>query len=277
MHPPALRPSRSPVRTSPARFGALLLILVVLLAACSKGSTTTVEEAEPTTTTTTTATSASCDPRLDGYANHVAYANTTGSINVYPAPGATTPSQTFEVPRKTDTDPPIEVPMVFLVTNEPTDNCDWMEVLLPIRPNGSKGWVKRSDVRLEGNNYRIVVDLNGFNLKAYAGDQVLLDTEIGVARENRPTPGGVYYTTELLKPPNPNGVYGTYAFGLSGFSEVLTSFNGGQGQLGIHGTNEPDKIGQRVSNGCIRLRNEDIDKLVASIQDPYGIRVEILA
>ncbi|MEJ5255458.1 MAG: L,D-transpeptidase [Acidimicrobiales bacterium] len=261
-----------------ARLAAGALALALLVGACSdKDSPATLDDAA-STAQTTQPTSRSCDPRLDPYTNHVAYATTTGAINVYPAPGAAQPSHTFPVPRKTDTDPPVDVPMVFLVTNEPSDNCDWMEVLLPVRPNGSKGWIRRADVRLEGNNYRIVVDLNGFNLKAYEGDRVILDTEIGVARENRPTPGGVYYTTELLKPPDPNGVYGTYAFGLSGFSEVLTSFNGGQGQLGIHGTNEPNKIGQRVSNGCIRLRNEDINKLVESIQgDPYGIRVEILA
>jgi lipoprotein-anchoring transpeptidase ErfK/SrfK len=26
----------------------------------------------------------------------------------------------------------------------------------------------------------------------------------------------------------------------------------------IHGSNEPDKIGQAVSSGCIRLTNEDV-------------------
>jgi lipoprotein-anchoring transpeptidase ErfK/SrfK len=76
--------------------------------------------------------------------------------------------------------------------------------------------------------------------------------------------------------------YGPYAFGLSGFSEVLTSFNGGQGQLGLHGTNQPDKIGTRVSSGCIRLRNEDIEALVAEVNNDqtnaaYGIPVQVFA
>jgi lipoprotein-anchoring transpeptidase ErfK/SrfK len=77
-----------------------------------------------------------------------------------------------------------------------------------------------------------------------------------------------------LKPPTPNTVYGTYAYGLSGFSEVLETFNGGPGQLGIHGTNDPASIGQKVSSGCVRLKNADIDKLAALL--PLGVPVEIV-
>ena len=45
--------------------------------------------------------------------------------------------------------------------------------------------------------------------------------------------------------PIPNGAYGPYAYGLSGFSNVLDEFNGGDGVIGIHGTNEPEAIGTR--------------------------------
>ncbi|MFQ5787157.1 MAG: L,D-transpeptidase, partial [Thermodesulfobacteriota bacterium] len=30
---------------------------------------------------------------------------------------------------------------------------------------------------------------------------------------------------------------------------------------GIHGTTEPDSIGKEMSNGCIRLTNEDVEEL----------------
>ncbi len=108
------------------------------------------------------------------------------------------------------------------------------------------------------NDYRIEVTLSAFSLKVFKdGDQVE-DIKIGVARDNTPTPGGLYFTTELIKTPNPDGAYGPYAFGLSGFSDTLTTFNGGPGQLGIHGTNEPAAIGTQVSHGCIRMSNDDI-------------------
>jgi len=60
---------------------------------------------------------------------------------------------------------------------------------------------------------------------------------------------------------------------LSGFSNQLTSFAGGDGVIGIHGTNDPSTIGQTVSHGCIRMHNADIEKLVPVL--PLGTPVEI--
>ena len=107
-----------------------------------------------------------------------------------------------------------------------------------MRPNGSTGWVKATDVTLACNPYRIQVMLTS-SAQVFKDGQQIQDIPIGVAHDNTPTPGGLYYTTELIKTPDPSGAYGPYAFGLSGFSDTLTTFNGGPGQLGIHGTNEP--------------------------------------
>ena len=83
------------------------------------------------------------------------------------------------------------------------------------------------------------------------------------------------YIKELLQPPNPNGPYGPFAYGLSGFSEVLTSFAGGPGALGIHGTNDPSSVGHPVSYGCIRMSNASISALARIL--PLGVPVEINA
>jgi hypothetical protein len=42
---------------------------------------------------------------------------------------------------------------------------------------------------------------------------------------------------------------------------------------GIHGTNAPETIGRSVSHGCVRLRNEDIEKLYEMV--PVGTPVYI--
>jgi lipoprotein-anchoring transpeptidase ErfK/SrfK len=34
----------------------------------------------------------------------------------------------------------------------------------------------------------------------------------------------------------------------------------------IHGTDNPASIGHSVSHGCVRLRNEDIDKLYSMVE-----------
>ena len=77
--------------------------------------------------------------------------------------------------------------------------------------------------------------------------------------------------TDKLETPNPEGGYGLYAFGLSGYSETLTEFAGGDGQIGIHGTNDPTSIGNAVSHGCIRLPNDIVESLATMV--PLGTPV----
>ncbi|RMH68449.1 MAG: L,D-transpeptidase [Actinomyces sp.] len=163
-------------------------------------------------------------------------------------------------------------PLVFLV-DELADG--WYRVLVPLRPNGRTGWVRADQVSLTRHNYRLRVELSAFRLDAFDHGELFFTAPTGVARDNTPTPGGRYYITELLQPPEPDSVYGLYAYGLSGYSEVLETFAGGPGQLGIHGTNDPSTIGRKVSHGCIRLRNEDIAQLVPIL--PLGTPVEVIA
>jgi lipoprotein-anchoring transpeptidase ErfK/SrfK len=42
----------------------------------------------------------------------------------------------------------------------------------------------------------------------------------------------------------------------------------------IHGTNEPNTIGQNVSSGCIRLRNEDVMDLYERVR--VGTKVVVI-
>lgn len=45
------------------------------------------------------------------------------------------------------------------------------------------------------------------------------------------------------------------------------------GTYGIHGTNQPDSIGGYVSNGCVRMREADVEQLFDAVE--IGIPVEI--
>ena len=166
---------------------------------------------------------------------------------------------------------PTNGPLIFLTTQNTTD---WHEVLLPVRPNGSLGWVRGNSVDLATHNYRIRVDLADFRLRVLERNVVIFDTVAGVASNNSPTPGGRYYLTELLAPTAPDTVYGSFAYGLSGFSETFETFNGGPGQLGIHGTNSPETLGSAVSAGCIRLHNDDVARLVTYL--PLGVPVDVV-
>jgi RNA polymerase sigma factor (sigma-70 family) len=192
-------------------------------------------------------------------------------LPIYDAPGATVASQVLGHPQ------PSGAPLVLLVTEQRTG---WLQVLLPVRPNGSTGWVRAEQVSVVTHDFRIVVELGAHRITAYQGREVLLSEPIGVGTRDAPTPGGLYYTKELFQPIDasgrlqPDGPYGPYAYGLSGFSEVIFDFGGGDGQFGIHGTNDASGLGRDVSHGCIRMSNAGITLLAQTL--PLGVPVEIL-
>jgi lipoprotein-anchoring transpeptidase ErfK/SrfK len=161
-------------------------------------------------------------------------------------------------------------PLVFLVK---TRRPGWEQVYLPVRPNGSTGWVRDAAVDLSLDPYRVTVSLGAHLLVVTRAGRVVHREPAGVGRSIVPTPLGTYYIAELLKQPDGSGPYGPYAFGLSAHSNVLYSFGGGAGQIGIHGTNEPAGLGTNVSHGCIRISNAGIALLARML--PLGTPVQI--
>jgi len=165
---------------------------------------------------------------------------------------------------------PTGSPLVFQVHE---DAGEWLRVSLPVRPNGSSGWIRAADVEVTTTSFRIEIDVSNHRLVVWRDGQVLIDDPVAIGTGETPTPIGSFFLTELLQPPEPDGPYGTYAYGLSGFSETLTSFNGGEGVIGIHGTNEPASLGTNVSHGCVRLANETISAMAGYL--PLGTPVII--
>lgn len=166
-------------------------------------------------------------------------------------------------------------PTNFAVVGDPTTaSTGWYRVVLPTRPNGGTGWVPAGSVSLSKTPFRIFVDLQARQLRAEKDGATVLEAPVAIGTTTNPTPTGGTFVTELIRNTKPQGSYGPYAFGLALHSDTLTEFAGGPGQVGIHGTNQPAKIGQRVSHGCIRLRNADIEALVG-LQLPLGVPVFI--
>jgi lipoprotein-anchoring transpeptidase ErfK/SrfK len=219
----------------------------------------------PSTSIADTALPSSSTPAVDPDLTTVAQA--TGSeVAVYERPAASA-----NVLHRLASPTATGAPLVFVVVQA---EGDWLRVLLPVRPNGSEGWINARDVALSDHQYRIVISLQALRITVYSGDDVVLDEPVGVGTVDAPTPGGRYYIKELLQPPDPGGPYGPYAYGLSGFSNELTSFAGGEGVIGIHGTNDPSSIGRQSSHGCIRMSNDGITYLSRIL--PLGVPVEIV-
>jgi lipoprotein-anchoring transpeptidase ErfK/SrfK len=183
--------------------------------------------------------------------------------------------ETSEVVTKLSDKTEYGVARTFLVTDQ-TSRPGWLRVLLPIRPNGASGWIKASDVTLGSSDYEIKVELGAHKLTLYKLGQPVLDSGIVIGKDKTPTPPGKFYITDpvdLQKTPDTG--YGVYALGISGYSDVLTSFKGGPGQLAVHGTGNNGEIGKDISNGCVRVPNDVILKL--ALQAPLGTPVTIVA
>lgn len=147
-------------------------------------------------------------------------------------------------------------------------------VYLPTRPNGSIGWVRRSDVRIFSDPYRVRIDLRAHRLTVRRDGPIVLSAPVGVGHAVTPTPAGTYYLVSRIRPPDPGSVYGAFAFGLSAHSNVFTRFGfGGDGRIGLHGTNDPSGVGHDVSHGCIRMKNRAILRLARIL--PLGTPVTI--
>lgn len=191
------------------------------------------------------------------------------AVAVYVRPGDTRPLR--RVARRTVDGK--RLPVVFLVLARRSDG--WLKVSLPVRPNHARAWVRAAEVRVARDPYRVEVRLSARRLLVFEHGRVVLRAPVGVGRAVSPTPTGRYFVADLLRPPDPDGFYGPYALGLSAYSRVFTSFAGGDGQIGIHGTNAPEGIGSDVSHGCIRVRNAVIARLARLL--PLGTPVSIRA
>lgn len=185
------------------------------------------------------------------------------SVGIYAAPGGQ-PTRELANPQ------PSGAPLVMLVRDQ---QPGWVRVLLPVRPNGASGWVRRDQVALATTDFYMVIGLAEHRITVFNGNSIVLDERIGLGAGGTPTPTGLFFIKELLQPPNPAGPYGPFAYGLSAFSDVLFSFGGGPGTVGVHGTNDPSSLGRNVSNGCIRMSNSGVTRLARML--PLGVPVRI--
>jgi lipoprotein-anchoring transpeptidase ErfK/SrfK len=150
----------------------------------------------------------------------------------------------------------------------------WYRVQLPLRPNGTTGFVRARAVRLVKVRTRIVVDLSARKIELYRDGRRILRMPAAVGSPVTPTPTGDFYVNQKLLAANPAGPFGPGALGISAFSPVLRHWAQG-GPIAIHGTNDPASIGRAVSHGCVRVSNDNLVRLWN--HTPAGTPVEIRA
>jgi hypothetical protein len=256
-----------------------IFALAVALAGCGgtalpseAGPTSTVAETSTTAPPPTTTTTTEPADYYDGLGflslaeeDLALAAKARGKLDVFTAPDS---DMLVTLPETTI----LGTVTVVAVVGIPEE--DWIEVRLPIRPNGTTGWVRAADVDLFVVEGRIVVDVSEKTLTYLSAGREVLSSTVAVGTGRNPTPTGHFYVTDNVTLADPTSPWGPHALGLSGRSDTITEYNGGDGIIGIHGTNRPGSIGKAASLGCVRLPNEVITQLheLIAVGTPVEIR-----
>lgn len=201
----------------------------------------------------------------------VAYPNGP-AVRVYASPGASVPELSMPNPWYLNGAANQPIPQVFLVVG---GQGGWTKVELPQRPNGLTGWLAPGSARLLADGWRMQVTLHEHRIVVTDLGAVIYAGPVATGAGSTPTPTGTYYVRVLLESIDPSSVYGPYAYGLSAHSDALTTFDGSDAEIGIHGNNDPRVLGQSVTHGCVRMDNTAISRLARVI--PLGTPVDIRA
>jgi lipoprotein-anchoring transpeptidase ErfK/SrfK len=151
------------------------------------------------------------------------------------------------------------------------DGRTWFHVSLPMRPNGTTGWIPSGSATLRPMRNRIVVHRGLRLIEVFRGTRRLLRAKVAVGAPGRETPLGEFFVTARFHPDDP--FLGVFALETSAYSR-LTEWPGG-GVVGIHGTSKPWLLGKAVSHGCVRVSNATA--LTLKRLAPLGTPISIVA
>lgn len=147
--------------------------------------------------------------------------------------------------------------------------------------NGLRNDVIHPQQRLKilSGKVHVEVDKSDFRLDLFIDDRWLMGFPVGHGRSDKVTPALDYVVGVMQKRPmwQPRDGRAPIAHGVEGnpLGERWIGFKDGETfGLGIHGTEDPDSIGSMCSEGCVRLRNEDVITLYPWIRSgtPVSIR-----
>ena len=139
-----------------------------------------------------------------------------------------------------------------------SDGNVWYRVSIPMRPNGTYGWIPADTVSLSPTKGQIVIHLNSRTIDLFWQGKHVYHARVAIGAPGRETPIGHYFVAARFVPYH-DTFLGVFAVETSAYSK-LTEWPGG-GVVGIHGTSLPQLLGQAVSHGCVRVANSTALKL----------------
>lgn len=140
-----------------------------------------------------------------------------------------------------------------------TRNRDWVQVLLPSRPNGSTGWIESSQLQEAFSHYLIRVHLDSRTMQLFRDGKPMGMWTVAVGASGTPTPTGrTFVLGQVVDDQQP---FSPVILPLGSHSDTLDSYGGGPGTVAIHGWTDPSVFGKAISHGCIRVPDEALAKV----------------
>jgi lipoprotein-anchoring transpeptidase ErfK/SrfK len=150
---------------------------------------------------------------------------------------------------------------------------EWLQVRTIRGRKNVKVWIPRWATRRVWLHYRVLVDLSSRKVKVYRDGQIVRRFRVVVGARNTPTPQGHFFVVDRLHLQD-SWARGGWALATSAFSNVLTDFAGGSGEIAMHTRGSlPEHVGTAASHGCIRFNDPDIRWMAAHV--PNGTPVWI--
>ena len=113
----------------------------------------------------------------------------------------------------------------------------------------------------------IIINIPSYTIEYYENNKLIKEYPVAIGKPSTPTPLGLFYIIDKeidpsWYPPERNGDVVS-----SGPDNPLGyRWMGFEGNYGIHGTNAPWSIGSAISNGCIRMHEENVEELFLQIE-----------
>lgn len=180
------------------------------------------------------------------------------SAAIFSAPSLHTWTRTVLPPRTPLSQQRTSVPVL-------RERPGWLRVLLPGRPNGHAAWIRANTARIWSTPWSIVIRTASRRLFVLRNSRVVRSFPVVVGKPSTPTPRGRFFVEEALT--LPRGSAGSpVAYALSARSTVFQEFDGGPGQIAIHGTyGIGGTPGTAESHGCIRMTTDALDWMIHRI------------
>jgi len=138
----------------------------------------------------------------------------------------------------------------------------FLHVLLPGRPNGHAGWILARKAATWKTPWHLLLRIRSKRLFVFRGSRIVRSFPVVIGKPSTPTPRGRFFVEEALILPR-GAMGGPDAFALSARSNVFQEFEGGPGQIAIHGVQGIGGTpGTAVSHGCIRATAEALQFMV---------------